>query len=66
MTMSRDVRLCPKADIRDAEVLTAGLAARGHMGVLGSEGLFHDRQRALVERFGLGVAALSEAGWSAG
>ena len=32
--------------------------ARGHVGVRRSQGLLHDRQRALVERLGLGVAAL--------
>ncbi len=34
------------------------LQARNHIRMLGSEGLFLDRQRALVERFGLGVVAL--------
>ncbi len=31
--------------------------ARGHMGVLGSQGFFQDRQRALEERLGLRIAA---------
>ncbi len=32
--------------------------ARGHVGVLGSQGLLINRQCALIERLGLGVVAL--------